>query len=50
MPNSPSAAPVDGVEAAPTPVPGVAVVEVLAGAVLLDTLLLEVEVPTDDVV
>ena len=39
MPNSPSAAPVDGVVAAPTPVPGVDVVEVLAGAVLLDALL-----------
>ena len=50
MPNSPSAAPVDGVEAAPTPVPGVEVVEVLAGAVPLDALLLEVEVPSDDVV
>ena len=49
MPNSPSAAPVDGVEAAPTPVPGVEVVDVLAGAVLLDALL-EVELPSDDVV
>lgn len=43
MPNSPSPAPVDGVEAAPTPVPGVDAVEVLAGAVLLETLVLVVD-------
>lgn len=45
MPNSPSAAPVDGVVAAPTPVPGVKAVDVVAGAVLLDAWLLEVVVP-----
>lgn len=45
MPNSPSAAPVDGVVAAPTPVPGVEAVDVLTGAVLLDAWL---EVVVDD--